>query len=597
MLKSTHQVQSTPQAPPLPPGWTEHKAPTGHSYYYNAALKQSTYNRPSESPLNYGPPSQTGPLGNPAQQGFYGSHSALGSSGISADFSGIAPTTAFPGSYPFDANRGQSHFHRGGRGRGDFRGGHGYQNRRRKDDFEDRPKSKSRLPGHEPWLLVKTRFGRRFIHNPDRGESFWKIPEDLKEAVEAFDASNSQDHESREQGMVGDAEVILDKEAKEEVPPTKDSDNPVVDDDDESGIEEDGDEYEDVTDEEDDEGNPMKRQKTLGEGADHPVEFNEDDIAFQLAAMGQSYGLDPGEYGNGEIEEEYEEGAEGLPLTEDDAAGLFNDLLDDYSVNPYSTWESVVEDGRIVEDGRYTVLPNMKSRKDVWSEWSRLKIQILKEQKEKEEKKDPRVPYLAFLQKMATLKLYWPEFRRKYKKEPEMRDPKLQDKEREKLYRDHISRLKLPESARKSDLSKLLKDLPLSALNRSSSLSSLPVALLTDIRYISVPPSTRDPLIDAYISTLEPAPLDLGDISAEDRGDTKRKEERERRERALAEREKRVAAEKRRQRSALELGRGRLREEEEEVARAMRIGKEGIRAQLGGSINLLEDEGDHVETS
>jgi hypothetical protein len=31
---------------PLPPGWTEHTAPTGHKYYYNAALKKSTYQRP-----------------------------------------------------------------------------------------------------------------------------------------------------------------------------------------------------------------------------------------------------------------------------------------------------------------------------------------------------------------------------------------------------------------------------------------------------------------------------------------------------------------------------------------------------------------------
>jgi len=31
----------------LPPGWTEHTAPTGHKYYYNAALKKSTYKRPT----------------------------------------------------------------------------------------------------------------------------------------------------------------------------------------------------------------------------------------------------------------------------------------------------------------------------------------------------------------------------------------------------------------------------------------------------------------------------------------------------------------------------------------------------------------------
>jgi hypothetical protein len=49
------------------------------------------------------------------------------------------------------------------------------------------------------------------------------------------------------------------------------------------------------------------------------------------------------------------------------------------------------------------------------------------------------MPYLEFLQRNATPKLYWPEFKRKYKKEPEMRDSKLSDKDREKWYRDYIA--------------------------------------------------------------------------------------------------------------------------------------------------------------
>jgi len=41
----------------------------------------------------------------------------------------------------------------------------------------------------------------------------------------------------------------------------------------------------------------------------------------------------------------------------------------------------------------------------------------------------------------ATPKLYWPEFKRKFKKEPEMKDPKVVDRDREKYYRDYISRM------------------------------------------------------------------------------------------------------------------------------------------------------------
>jgi hypothetical protein len=204
--------------------------------------------------------------------------------------------------------------------------------------------------------------------------------------------------------------------------------------------EEESEEYEEVevTDEEDAE-NPSKRQKTGEENPDRPVEFNEDDIAYQLAAMGQDYGLDPGEYGGGEGED-LEEGAEGLALTQEDSSALFKDMLNDHHINPYSQWDKVIEASHIVEDDRYIVLPNMKSRKEVWVEWSRERILWLKERREKEETKDPRIPYLSFLQTHATPKLYWPEFRRKYKKEPAMRDVKLSDKEREKWYRDYINR-------------------------------------------------------------------------------------------------------------------------------------------------------------
>ena len=202
----------------------------------------------------------------------------------------------------------------------------------------------------------------------------------------------------------------------------------------------------------DDEGeiDPTERKKLGDEGENQPVEFGEDDIAEQLAAMGQDYGLDPGEYGN-DSNEELEDGAEGLVLTEADAKALFKDLLGDHQVSPYTTWEAILEAGQIIEDDRYTVLPNMRARKDVWAEWSRDMVQRLREVREKEEKKDPRLPYFAFLQARATPKLYWPEFRRKFQKEPELRNSKLSDKDREKWYREYINRkcfvLRLPKDA------------------------------------------------------------------------------------------------------------------------------------------------------
>jgi hypothetical protein len=347
---------------------------------------------------------------------------------------------------------------------------------------------------------------------------------------------------------------------------------------DDNQVAEDSSEYEEVevTDDEDDEENPSKRQKTEDGGSEEPKEFNEDDFAFQLAALGQQYGLDPGEYGD-ENMVDWEEGVEGLEITHEDSAALFKDLLNDYGINPYSPWEKLVEEGKLVDDLRYTALTSMKSRKEVWEEWSRDRIKLLRDLRAKEEKKDPRIPYLAFLQKHATPKLYWPEFKRKYKKEPEMRDSSMVDKDREKFYRDHINRLKLPQSTLKSDLSSLLKAQPLSTLNRGTLASHLPPPVLADIRYISLDALTRDPLIEAYISTLPP-PESKDEEESEEA--IKERKDRDRRQKALEDRERHVAEEKRRQKRSLEFGKGRLREEEAEVARAMNVTKKGLRDHL-----------------
>ena len=197
----------------------------------------------------------------------------------------------------------------------------------------------------------------------------------------------------------------------------------------------DSDDFEEVevTDDEDEESG-TKRLKTNGNQPQGPVEFNEDDIAYQLAAMGQGDDINIGE--EGDRDDNFEEPA----LNEEDSRALFKDLLDDFHINPYTPWEKIIEEGAIIDDSRYTCLPTMKARREVFDEWSQNRMQQLKKQRENQEKKDPRIAYFAFLAKNATPKLYWPEFKRKYKKEAEMRDTKLSDKDREKAYRDHINR-------------------------------------------------------------------------------------------------------------------------------------------------------------
>ncbi|KAI9769097.1 MAG: hypothetical protein M1840_004448 [Geoglossum simile] len=575
------QGASSPHViPPLPSGWTEHKAPTGHAYYYNATTNQSTYMRPITSPKPYSQETSTNPVhpDSAPPQGF----NPPGFPVYPAD-TGSHPNAPFRG---FHGNLPGSQFpYRGERLRGNL-----HHHRKDRNLPEDRPKSKQAIPGCEPWLLVNTKLGRRFYYHPKKGVSFWKIPEELREGVERFDKAELQRINRHRGDGEGDGQQGQNKELKTEVseeytgPPKRtfsalDEHN------------EGSEEYEEVDEsDEEDGGNSTKRQKTWS--PDQPVEFNEDDIAWQLAAMGGDGNEGHSEFAEVDSFEELGEGADNHSLTENDSKELFKDLLDDHLISPYSTWEKVIEEGKVVEDERYKILPNMKSRRAVWDEWSREGIRRLREEKANAEKKDPRIPYLEFLQKHVTLKLYWPEFKRKYKKAPEMRDSKLSDKDREKWYRDYISRLKLPLSTLTHDLNTLLKAIPLRSLNRSTTMGLLPLALLVDIRYISVPPASRDPLIEAYISTL-PMPPPASE-AIEDAEDVKKREERGRRERALREREKMVLKEKMRVKGDIEMGKGRLRGEEAQLEQAMKVGKGGLLGQLqaSGVIDGLKNEKD-----
>ena len=545
----------------------------GHTYYFNKETKKSTYTRPCavvtqfQHPTLAVPPSFDLAQQNDNHNPQPAQHAYNPQQQMQDLIFGGAPRQTFQ-------NNGQ---HRGGP-RGGFRGGHNnFSDRRREKD--DKPKHRTDIPNCTPWVLVRTKFGRRFVWNKETNESFWKFPPNVMKAVVEFDRKQREKKERRERGEPSDVEdeediAMADIEAdlaaaEEEVE--------IVEVDGEEGMEND-EEYEEVevTDDEGEETESApKRQRTQEQIRDQQQAADDDDLAWQLAQMEEM------EMGGGygeEYPEEYE--GEEPALTEEDCKALFKELLDDTQISPYTPWDKILEDGTLYDDERYKALPNMKARKDCFDEWARDKMQFLKEEKAKQQKRDPRIPYLAFLDRYATPKLYWPEFKRKYRKEPELKDAKLSDKEKEKLYRDHIKRIGMRHSDLKSDLSTLLRAQPLATFNRSTTIDTLPSAILTDLKYISLPPSTRNSLIETYISTLPAAPEGAAASAEEDAERARKQAERERRENALAERERRVQAEKREQERDLAYGKGRLKEEEEEIQRALKVGKEGLKSHL-----------------
>ncbi|KAK4097719.1 hypothetical protein N658DRAFT_500141 [Parathielavia hyrcaniae] len=580
MLQSTHQP-SPGTLQPLPPGWTEHKAPTGHTYYYNASTKESTYKRPAIAPPAAVPvPPQAAATVStiPAMTSYVKNQMVP-----QINLSDPAVANAFMAQYGQPQQPQQQQGQRGGFGAG---GRGGFQPRPRPQPV-DKPRFKVAIPGCEPWVLVYTKYGRRFVYNPAKNASYWRIPEKLMPAILELDTARIREkaegktpdqQEGQKDGAKSAAKPAtpIATETRQEEKAEHDYDSSEYEE-----VEVTDDEGAEADDGQDGEGGARKRQRTEEPGAanDGPAEFTEADIAAQLAAMGAKYDDDDADAEMGEGG--WEEGDEGLPLSDEDARELFKDLLNDFGINPYSPWDKLMEEGKIFDDARYTVLPTTKARREVWEEWLRARIAQLREQRAKEEKKDPRLPYMAFLQEKATPKLYWPEFRRKYKKEDAMKDPKLSDKDREKWYREHINRLKLPQPTLKADLKKLLESVPLSALNNQTLISHLPSQIITDIRYISLDPRVRNPFVEAYIQGLGPPP-ETGEAGPEqeDEAAKKARNERRKREKALEERERAVAEEKRRQEKKLQFERARLRDEERELERAMHVDKRGLQSQL-----------------
>ncbi|KAK6538968.1 hypothetical protein TWF694_010517 [Orbilia ellipsospora] len=546
--------QAPPKPSPLPEGWTEHRAPTGHMYYYHAKSKTSTYTRPIDQEQAAPSPSHD------TQQPYPQYHQPQDPGNQTY------PAAPFNYNYP---RHGQRSEHQ--------------QRQPRQHEKPDKPKTKRSIPNAEPWLFVTTKKGNTFIHNPETKESLWTAPDDLKDAIESMEKLTLGEEKERErvrrrqsalekqrqeqEDAMADQEEFGDAEGYEyDDEPERDVGAPST-----TGVkrqasaatEEDGGEDDYYDDEDDfDEEHDEKRMR-LEEGG--PVEFTEEDIAWQLGAMAEEYGLG-------------EEDMEGNDdLAPEDGALLFKDLLNDLGINPYSTWES--EMPKLVDDGRYTALPTTKMRKQVFGDWCQERIAVLKAEKEKEVKKDPRIAYLSFIELNATPKLYWPEFKRKYKREPAMKDLKVSDKDREKYYREYINRTKTSVETRENDLRKYLKTVK--DLTRRSTLENLPTSVSCDIRFVVVPRDRREPIVEAHIRTL---PEDAGTegSTSEDLLEKQR--------RAIQDREDAVRREQFYNRKDIARGKEALRETEMEIKRAMNVGREGLLGYLEAPKDADEDK-------
>ena len=483
MLKSTHRSAGLQPSTSLPEGWTEHSAPSGHKYYYNKTTKSSTYTRPTieaeddEEPLFA---EEAGP--DPVMQ---------------------ATLRAQEDFARNNALQGQS---------GHFTGGKGYQQRPRRGNGGDRPKKKAAIPDCAPWLLMTTRFGRRFVHNTETKQSLWKFPQDVMMAVIAMDKvewdKKQQQQNDKDEASGANATPVNEKPRKAgDQPKQTTADAPAT-----QPKDYDSDEYEEVevTDDEDaaadtaehTNANKRARLSATPPRPTGPADLTEDDIAFQLAAMEaeDAYSDPNDQYDAYNSDAGSDPDTDpGLPLTQSDQLALFRSLLDSTSTSPYTDFSSLLTLSHLIEDARWVSLPNMSARREAFASWSRDRVAELASLRppqdgENNADNDPKVRYLAFLAMYASTKLYWPEFKRKYKKEEVMRGYDVTEKDREKVYREFVGKLKIDASKRRKELGELLKSEQPEAGKAEVSLK-----VQRDVRYWVVGEKEREELVRGWL--------------------------------------------------------------------------------------------------
>jgi hypothetical protein len=477
MLKSSHRSGGLQPSTSLPEGWTEHTAPSGHKYYYNKSTKSSTYTRPT-----------------------------IETTAANHEEEPLFAEEAGPDPIVQATLRAQEGFARNNAQPGHFSGGNSYQQRPpRRGHGGDRPKKKAAIPDCGSWVLVTTEFGRRFVHNTETKQSLWKFPQDVmmkvidmdraawerKQRAKAIDDAQAE-KATKDNGLTsapGSSTQVADK-----APTSQQAD-------DESS---DYEEVEVTDDEADAEGaNAAKRSRFSASPPPPtgPAELTEDDIAYQLAAMeADSDNYYEDEYNSQPGNQDDDE--EGLPMTASDSIALFRSLLDSTNTSPYTTFDSLLVLPQLVEDDRWLFLPNMSSRRDAFTSWSRDRVAELAALKEQQQAaaaaaadaadSDPRVLYLSFLADKATSKLYWPEFKRKYKREEIMKAYEPNDKDKEKIYREYAGKLKLSSGARRKELVDLLK-------SAEKEEDKVPLKVKRDVRYWAVGQAEREEVVSAWL--------------------------------------------------------------------------------------------------
>ncbi|GAA5990836.1 hypothetical protein JCM10908_000039 [Rhodotorula pacifica] len=598
--------------PPVPPPWTEHKAPNGVPYWFNPITNVSTYVRPGGAP----PPPPPGfaiahahPPPPPAQL------PALHYPPISAP--APAPT---------------------------------------KKEKKEKPKTKTPL-GESKWIRVVTNKGNVFYNHSETKESVWTVPEEVKELVDELEKKEREEEEEAKRKAQEEEEEDEARRAqnsgaaaaggggkKRKAGADDDEENGAEHDEEEEGEEEDEQERGNLdleieiegqdgaetslperpaaAEEEDGESAPpplkkpklsppppssaavSKEQETAEAAAAPPKkakkqkpkvvaaleDLADEDWQRQIAEeMAREAEAEAETAEATTVQEEQAPirnqqqgtgmGIERIEVDQIEAAALFTVLLSEKDINPMAPFESELP--KFVNDPRYHAVKGQKERRDLFDQFCKDKIREQRAAKRRAAESGVKVdPLTAYRQLLSTAvtstRTHFSDFKRQHAKDARFREFGKTEGEREKEFKKWLRELgerkrAMAERAEKEFGEMLGED---EEIKRGDKWSEVKKRHASDPRYAAVNSSSlREQLFEKHLASLGASASSrptastsytVGSTSKTGAGTTSKEDKAARAAASLREREEKVRAEKMKNARSAERARGHLGKEEAE---------------------------------
>ncbi|KAL0269201.1 UNVERIFIED_CONTAM: hypothetical protein PYX00_007012 [Menopon gallinae] len=372
----------------------------------------------------------------------------------------------------------------------------------KKQQDRARPVSSTPVPG-TPWCVVWTGDGRVFFYNPSTRTSVWERPDDLINRLDVDKMVNSPPE------AVVNANAGLSASTSTSATNTSSTNAASTI----AGSKRDKDEAMDSSD--DDEGTAAKKPKNenADEVKDDKKLKNQIDIGKEAA-----------------IEAEVRAARERAVVPLEVRIKSFRDMLAEKEVSAFSTWEKELH--KIVFDTRYLLLTS-KERKQVFEKY--VKERAEEERREKRNKMKERKEDFRKLMESANLhgKSSFSDFAAKWGKDERFRNIEKM-RERESLFNEYLLEVRKREKEEKiirreqikKDYFQMLRENP--DVDRHSRYSEVKKKLSSDPRYKAVESSTaREDWFREHIKHLKEERKKDKERDRRDRKDSKREEKKE----------------------------------------------------------------------